>query len=292
MELRQLEYLVAVAEEASFTRAAARLHVAQPGVSAQIRRLEREFGEELLDRTGRVVRPTAAGATVLPHARAALNAVNDARLALDELTGLVRGRVAMGVLTACGALDLAGLLASFHHDHPGVEISLSEDNSDRLLSALRRGRLDLAVLGSAGTPHPDVRTETLIDEPLVAAVALDDPLAGQDRITLAELCERDLISMPVGTGLRACLDQACAEQDSRPRIAFEASDPNVLIRLAARGLGVAVLAESMARRDELHAMAVVPGLRSRVELAWRADGPASPAARALIAHARVALTSR
>jgi DNA-binding transcriptional LysR family regulator len=288
MELRQLEYLVAVVEEASFTRAAARLHVAQPGVSAQIRRLEREFGEELLDRTGRVVRPTAAGATVLPHARAALDAVKDARLAVDELTGLIRGRVAMGVLTA---LDLAGLLATFHHDHPGVEISLSEDNSDRLLTALRRGRLDLAVIGSAGPPHPDVVTETLIDEPLVAAVALDDPLAGQDGSTLAELCERDLICMPVGTGIRTCLDQACAENDIRPRIAFEASDPNVLIRLAARGLGVAVLAESMARRDDLHAVPVTPGLRSRVELAWRADGPASPAARALIAHARVVLTS-
>jgi DNA-binding transcriptional LysR family regulator len=98
--------------------------------------------------------------------------------------------------------------------------------------------------------------------------------------------------MPVGTGIRACLDQACAEHDSRPRIAFEASDPNVLIRLAARGLGVAVLAESMARREELHAVTVTPGLRSRVELAWRADGPTSPAARALIAHARVVLTSR
>jgi DNA-binding transcriptional LysR family regulator len=292
MELRQLEYLVAVADEASFTRAAARLHVAQPGVSAQIRRLEREFGEELLDRTGRVIRPTAAGATVLPHARAALKAVDDARVAVDELTGLVRGRVAMGVLTACGALDLAGLLATFHSDHPGVAISLSEDNSDRLLTALRRGRLDVAVIGSAGPPQPDVCTETLIDEPLVAAVGPDDPLVGQDRIALADLCERDLISMPVGTGLRACLDQACAEAGLSPRIALQAGDPNVLARLAGRGLGVAILAESMAGPAGLHAVTVVPGLRSRVELAWRADGPTSPAARALIAHARVLLTSR
>src|SRR5215469_12417561 len=130
MELRQLEYLVTVADEASFTRAAARLHVAQPGVSAQIRRLEREVGQELLDRTGRAVRPTEAGAAVLEHARAALAAIAQARLAVDELTGLVRGRVAMGVLTGCGGLDLAGLLATFHRRHPGVEISLTEDNSD------------------------------------------------------------------------------------------------------------------------------------------------------------------
>jgi DNA-binding transcriptional LysR family regulator len=191
----------------------------------------------------------------------------------------------MGVLTACGALDLAGLLAAFHHDHPGAQISLSEDNSDRLLTALRRGRLDVAVIGSAGPPHPDMCTETLIDEPLVAAVGSDDPLVGQDRIALADLCERDLISMPDGTGLRARLDQACAQAGLSPRIALQAGDPNVLARLAGRGLDVAILAESMAGPAGLHAVTVVPGLRSRVELVWRA-------ARALIAHARVVLTSR
>lgn len=101
MELHELEYLVAVAEEASFTRAAGRVHVAQPGVSAQIRRLEREFGEELFDRSGRTVRLTEVGSAVLPYARAALRAVDAARLAADELTGLVSGRVMVGMVTAC-----------------------------------------------------------------------------------------------------------------------------------------------------------------------------------------------
>ena len=96
MELRQLEYLVAVAEEASFTRAAERVHVAQPGVSAQIRRLERELGHELFDRSGRTVRLTAVGEAVLPHARAALEAVAGARTAVDELSGLLGGRLAIG----------------------------------------------------------------------------------------------------------------------------------------------------------------------------------------------------
>jgi DNA-binding transcriptional LysR family regulator len=91
MELRQLAYFVTVAEEANFTRAAAKLHVAQPGVSAQIRRLERELGQQLLDRSARAVRLTEVGAAVLPYARAALQAVDGARLAVDELTGLLRG---------------------------------------------------------------------------------------------------------------------------------------------------------------------------------------------------------
>src|SRR3954469_17927387 len=110
MELRQLEYFVTVVEEAGFTRAAARLHVAQPGVSAQIRRLERELGQDLLDRSGRTVRLTEVGAAVLPYARAALDAVAGARLAVDEMTGLLRGQVAVGMLTACGSVDLFEML--------------------------------------------------------------------------------------------------------------------------------------------------------------------------------------
>lgn len=119
MELRQLEYFVAVVDEANFTRAAERLHVAQPGVSAQIKRLERELGQELLDRSGRTVRPTEAGRAVLPHARAALASVHSARDVVDALNGLVRGSVSVGMVTACASADLTDLLARLHTRHPG-----------------------------------------------------------------------------------------------------------------------------------------------------------------------------
>ena len=101
MELHQLEYFVAVAEEASFTRAASRVHVAQPGVRAQVRRLEPELGQRPLDRSGRSVRLTEVGSAVLPFARAALDAVANARLAADELAGLVRGQVTVGMVSGC-----------------------------------------------------------------------------------------------------------------------------------------------------------------------------------------------
>jgi DNA-binding transcriptional LysR family regulator len=292
MELRQLEYLVAVAEEASFTKAARRVHVAQPGVSAQIRRLERELGHELLDRSGRTVRVTEVGRSVLPHARAALAAVAAARTAVDELAGLVRGHVAVGMVTACASLDLTDLLASFNRQHPGVEISLSEGNSDQLVQGLRDSTLDLAWVGLAGPPPAGIETQVLVDEGHVAAVAAGDPLASRSSIRLGDLCERALISMPVGTGLRTSLDDACAAAGFEPRVTLEASAPNIIAELACRGLGVAILPESVAAayRDQLHGVAIThPRLRSRLELAWRAEGGSSPAARALIAHAREAL---
>src|SRR4051794_18641989 len=107
MELRQLAYFVAVVEEANFTRAAEKMHVAQPGVSAQVRLLERELGQVLLDRSGRTVRVTEVGAAVLPFARAALDAVSGVRLVVDEMAGLVRGRVALGMITS-HAFDIPG----------------------------------------------------------------------------------------------------------------------------------------------------------------------------------------
>jgi DNA-binding transcriptional LysR family regulator len=293
MELRQLRYFVTVHEEASFTRAAARLHVAQPGVSAQVRQLERELGQELFDRAGRTVRLTEVGEAVLPYARAVLAAVAGVRETVEEMSGLVRGRVVVGTVTSLGpAVDLPGLLAAFHRDHPAVEIGLTEDGSDALLDGLRGGRLDLAIVGLAGPGAVGIAHQVVTDEPLVVAVGRGDPLAGAEVVPLAELAGRPLMSLPPGTGLRAVLEAGCARAGFRPRIAFEAGDPNVLAQLVARGLGAAVVPASLAAAypDELQAVRVTePELHGRLALAWRAEGPAGPATRALIRHARAAL---
>jgi DNA-binding transcriptional LysR family regulator len=289
MELRQFEYFVAVAEEAGFTRAAARLHVAQPGVSAQIRQLERELGQPLFDRSGRTVRLTEAGEAVLPYARAALAAVEGARRAVDELTGLLRGHVTIGTIDWIRSLDLPGMLAEFHCDHPNVEITVVQHDAVTLADALRDGRVDLAFLSLGSEPPDGVTTRIVLEQHLFAAVARDHALARRSSLRLQALADEDLISLPKGTGLRAVLDEACAAAGLSPRIAFEAGEPPVLAQLAAHGLGVAVLPESAARAlpDGLHAMPIVrPRLTGRIALGWRTEGPRSPAARALIARAR------
>lgn len=291
MELHQLAYLVAVTDEASFTRAAGRLLVSQPGVSAQIRRLERELGEELLDRSGRLVRPTAAGAAVLPYARAALAAVELARAAVSELTGLLRGRAALGTVTSPGT-DLAGLLAGFHERHPMVELALSTGSTDELAAGVLAGDLDAAIL-SVGAAQPDrLDIQVIADQPIVAAVARGHELAGREVIALAGLAGQPLISLPRGSGLRARLDEACAAAGIVPHVAFEASSPEVVASLAAHGLGVAFLPGPFAeyRSDQLAVLRIgPPGLRGRLVLAWRSAGPASPAGRALVSHLQAAL---
>ncbi|MFF5703882.1 LysR family transcriptional regulator [Streptomyces sp. NPDC012794] len=300
MELAQLRYFVAVADEGGFTRAAERLHVSQPGVSAQVKQLERELGQRLLDRSGRRVAPTEAGVAVLAYARAALAAVEGIRRTADEFSGLLRGRVALGLIpgaasAAVDAFDVVGLLGDFHEAHPQVEISLTEDTSERMLGALRRGELDLAVVGLAGEPPPGITARVVLDEPLVAVVRAGDPLvrsAVDGRVALAELRGRALIALPPGTGLRGVLERACAEAGFIARVDFEAAAPAVLARLAARGLGVAVVprgAESAAGPGVRALRLSDPELSGRVALAWRTDGPSGPAARRLLARLRTAL---
>jgi DNA-binding transcriptional LysR family regulator len=288
MELHQLEYFVAVAEEASFTRAAARVHVAQPGVSAQVRRLESELGQQLLDRSGRSVRLTEAGSAVLPFARAALDAVTNARLAVDELAGLVRGQVTVGMVSGCALPVLAELLSGFRKQYPGVAISLTEDTSDRLAGMLGDGRLDLALIGAAGTTEtPGLSTAVLVDEELVAAVAPGHPLAAQEAVTVPALRDEPLVSLPRGTGVRAALDAACAAAGFEPRIVFEASALAMVVTMAAQGLGLAVVPESAAAMPNAPVIVPVrPATRSRLELAWPERPSANPAARVLIEQAR------
>jgi DNA-binding transcriptional LysR family regulator len=288
MELRQLEYFVAVAEEANFTRAAARLHVAQPGVSAQIRQLERELGHTLLDRSARTVRLTEAGAAVLSYARAALRAVAGARVAVDELAGLLRGHISVGTVAVGGPINLADRLADFHQDHPGVEITLTENTSDRLVTSLAAGQLDLALIGLGDADPPGLALEIIADQPLVAIVGQDHGLADQSAVKLNDLADLPLMTLPVGSGIRTALDTGLVAVGRRPRIAFEASDPAVLTRLAERGLGIAILpaAENPGSRlGRLREIAIThPQLRTRLAVAWRAAAPAGPATTALMRH--------
>lgn len=292
MELRQLEYLVAVAEEQNFTRAAERVHISQSGVSAQIRQLERELGAELFDRSARTVTLTVAGKAALEHARAALAAADAVGQAVGEVTDLIRGRLTVGMVTGCTVTPLFDALAAFHRAHPGVELSLLEDSSDRLVDGVRTGALDLALIGASTATPEGLGALTIISERLVAAVPAGHPLAGQQRVTLRDLTAYPIVCMPPGTGLRTVFDQACAAQGLRAAIALQASAADAIAELAARGLGVAVLSDSMAAqyRDRLTACTIddvdTPAL---LALIWK--NTSSPGIRELVAHSRRAFAT-
>jgi DNA-binding transcriptional LysR family regulator len=287
MELHHLRYLVAVAEEGSFTRAAAREHVAQPAVSTAVRQLERELGVELLERGRRGVRPTEAGRAVLAHAQTALAAVAQARQVADDLAGLLRGRVVVGMVVGCTSDVLAQLLADFSRRHPAIDVALIEGTSAALLDDLRDGALDLAWVGRATPPPEGIETAVLYEEEQVAVVAADRAGGERGALPVTDLAGRRLIALPRGTGGRAALDEACARAGVTADVAFEATGPHMVLRLAAQGLGTGLVSASVgAAFGGVRALSLKPPVRSRIELAWRAGGPSSPAGQVLLAVAR------
>lgn len=287
MELRRLEYFVTVADEESFTRGAAKLHVAQPGVSSQIRKLERSLGQALLDRSGGTVRLTGFGAAVLPLARAALAASAEIEVVAAEYTGAMRGHVAVGSVTS-HPVDIAALLGAFRRDHPDVTISLVEGRSSDLVAGLQAGRIDAAIVAITGDEPEDIATRLVTDEPLVA-VGWGKIRPASRSMPVRALREAVLITLPPGSGIRTILDHACAAAGFVPHVAFEASNLVQLVQLAANGLGTAIVPASLGaiRQLGLAAIPVVdPELRGRLAWAWLTGGSISPAGRALVARIR------
>jgi DNA-binding transcriptional LysR family regulator len=289
MELRQLEYFVAVAEEANFTRAAARVHISQSGVSAQVSRLERELGASLIDRSGRTATLTAAGAAVLDLARQALASADAVRQTVEEINGLLRGRLSLGMVTGCTITPLFDAVCGFATAHPGVELGLVEDSSDQLVERIRAGELDAALIGTAATELPELATQTILSEPIVAAVAASGhPLSARSTARLREITAHPVVCMPAGTGIRAVLEQACAAQALRSNVTLEASAPRAVLDLASRRLGVAVLSASMlAGRHDLATIQIRDvKTTANLVLVWR-PGP-GPAVRELLDYLHTA----
>jgi len=282
MELRQLVYFTAVAEEGQFTRAASRLLVAQPAVSAQIRRLERELGESLFHRDPRSVSLTEAGEALLPHARAALVAAERGRDAIASLRGMLRGRLRIGV---AGPVDqpLGQALGELHRSYPDIEVLLTTQNNEPLLEALASGNIDVGIVGiGIRTVPAQLTTRVITSEELALAVSRNHPLAQRKSVTLSRLREEPFVTLVHGSGHREAFDKAFDDAGYRPRIAAEAGELSSLIELVAEGLGAAILPPAAADGANVAVLEIIrPRLLRRRAIAWN-EAAASPAARRFV----------
>lgn len=257
MELRQLVYFDAVARHRSFTRAAEQLHVAQPAISAQIRRLENELGTELLQRTTRRVSLTHGGDLFWSRVRGILGELDAARADLEALTSVLRGQVRIGATPVLGPLDLAATMAAFRNEYPGVALALRSGLIADLLVELDAGEIDI-VIGPADPQLPRKYVSSrLVEEGLVLITPPGHRLAGQHSCRLGAAHDEWFVCLPSDSGLRRILTAAAQAEGFTPRIEFEAYSPASVRDLVAAGLGVALLARSAARSPGPR-VAVVP----------------------------------
>ena len=287
MELRQLRCVEAVARHRHFTNAAAELHVAQSALSHQIRRLELELGTSLFERTSRRVTPTEAGEALAARARRILAEVDSARAEVDELRGVLRGRIWIGPLLPAGDVDVAGLLARFSQAHPGVEIGLREGIAADLLSLVAADELDAAFCLLAGDVPAGLAAEPLGHDEAVAAFAPDRaPRAGQ--IAVSDLAQQRIIAPRRGSAITAALERLFAEAGEPLHLTLESGDPFLLRSLAARGFATAILPRSVTELEgpAVEVRSLRPEARLPVALVWRRGRNAPPAARAFIDFVR------
>jgi DNA-binding transcriptional LysR family regulator len=278
MELYQLEYFLEAARQRNFTRAAARLHLAQAALSEQIRKLESELGTPLFHRGRRESVLTAAGETLRQHAEALLERAAAARQAVQDLVGLRGGRLTIGAIPSVSACLLPAAITAFRRRHPLVELALFEGTSEAVAQWVESGRVEFGIV-QLPTVGGSFDEHLLLTEPFVLLVATGHPAAKQRSISLAKLAQEPFVFYK-GRARDTAL-AACRSAGFEPRIACESSELETIRSLVAAGLGIAILPRLATRQPT--ADCVVVRLRGdpverHVAVLHRSGQAASPSA--------------
>ncbi len=287
VELRQLATFVAVAEEASFTRAAHRLHVVQSAVSSGVRSLERQLGAALFTRTTHRVELTDAGRALLPEARATLAAAAAAREAVDQVRGGLRGTVRLGILQApvMRPVHVPRVLATFRAQHPGVAVEVRHAGGSTMAAEqLREGRLDLAFIALVPRAAPGLTLTPLWREPFRLALPADHRLSGASSVELADLTQEAFAELPAGWGTRLATDRAFAAAGVRRTITYEVNDTATVVEFVRHGLAVTLMPASVVEDlpDVTAVPVAAPDLAFEIAIAVAADRRRSAATEALL----------
>jgi LysR family hydrogen peroxide-inducible transcriptional activator len=238
MELYQLEYFLEAARQRNFTRAAARLHLAQAALSEQMRKLEDDLGTPLFTRGRRETVLTAAGETLREHAEALLDRAAVARRAVRDLVELRGGRLSIGAIPSVSACLLPAAITAFRKRHPLVDLGLFEGTSEAVAHWVESGRVEFGIV-QLPTTSGSFDEQLLLTEPFVALVAKGHPAARGRNISLAKLADESFVlykGRARDTALAACRAAGC-----EPRIACESSELETIRSLVAAGLGIAIL---------------------------------------------------
>ena len=288
VELRHLEYFLAVADSRSFTGAAKRLQVVQSGVSATIKALERELGAKLFVRGHAGVTLSPAGEALRPRARETLDAACAAKDAVNATRGAVRGTVTVGTMLTVNVIDIPTVLVQLHARHPEVVVHLRAASAGTAERArqLRDGDLDIAFLVCTAPPPPDLHARLIASIPLMLVVPAGHPLARWGSVPLADLAGMSFVDSPPGYGNRTVVDNAFAAAGVERTVAVEVADFGTAATYIRNGLGIGILGQFSA--DGISGSGLVSvriadyDLRWRLFVAWSATRSPSAATRALL----------
>lgn len=281
MELRQLEYFIAVASDMSFSRAAQRVHVVQSALSTSVSKLEKELGVELFDRSRQQIKITPAGELFRDHARSVIHAVRLAKDAMHGYRGELTGTVDFGSLVSFGHLDVPKALGEFHRAYPFVRITLRQAlfGSSTYLAAIADGSLDLALVSAPDRLPPRLDMRLLSQEEMLFVCTTDHRLTTLSSVRMSDLAQEELIQFPRGYGLRQLMDNAFAVAGIEPNTPYEmTAEFQVVAELVRNGLGTTFMPKSETDRfPDLRAIRLRPAVMWPIYLASLAPELVGPA---------------
>ncbi|MCW5619588.1 MAG: LysR family transcriptional regulator [Burkholderiales bacterium] len=291
MELRQLEYFIAIAETGAFSRAALRLSVGQPILSRQIRALEQELGTELYYRTGRGIVLTEAGKILEQHARGVLETTAGAKRAIGALGSAPTGKVTIGMPPSVGAVLTAPIVHQFRAQFPRVSLGVMEGFSGHVLEWLTTGRIDVAVLYNAPRVSTLIADALVTDELFLLGPAADPAGVGGEQVVGARLAEIPLILPSRPHGLRVLVDDFLARAGLSPNVQVEIDAMASTLSLVENGIGYTVLSYScvhpLIEAARIRKWSIVePTMTRTLVVATSTQRPVTKAARALVGFVR------
>lgn len=275
MDIRQLKYFIAVAEELNFTRAAERVGIAQPPLSQQIIGLEYELRAELFHRSKRKVELTEAGHILLPHAQRILNATHEAAEAVQAAMAGKRGSIRMGAIYSSMFVFLPALLRRFHTDYPSVTVQVEEMTITQQFAALNEGLIDVGLMRGT-TDIIDYSSRALVEEEFIVALPTGHPLAKHSTIRLAQLADYPFLDMSRRSNQNyfELVHGILATARVQPNVVQQASDMHTLLCLVGSGLGLALVPSSMRSSPIKHVTyrsISDPTPRTNMRLVWRTE---------------------
>lgn len=247
MEFRQLQYVIQIAKEKNFSRAAEKLHIAQPSLSQQLLKLEKEIGVLLFRRTTNSVEMTHAGSVFVDKAQNILDSIEQLKQELDDIVHMRKGKLVVGSLPITGSHVLPLVLPVFGRRYPEIEVALVEDSSFRLEQLTASGQTDLSLL-SLPLHEPSLAWEPLIEEEICLAVPPEHPLAlMNEAVNIQDLAQEPFVLLKKGQGFRQIAIELCEKAGFQPRIVFESGNIETVQSLVAAGMGIAFVPKMVAR---------------------------------------------
>jgi DNA-binding transcriptional LysR family regulator len=282
MDLRQLRVFVEIVRQGSFTQAAEQLHIVQPAVSITLRKLEEELDLTLLNRQEKRVTLTAEGEALLRHAERVLDNLAAAETEMAELRGLTHGEVRIGIPPMMSSYYFPLVIREFRDRYPNLKLAVNGEGAGRIQRLIAKGELDMGVVAGQKLME-GLESQHFLREEIVACVPLDHPLAGRERITLAEFLQQPLIFFKEGYYMRELMDELVAEEHLQPQVVFETNLFSLVRSLIKEKLGISTFLRMVVSGDsELAAVSFDPPLHLDLFIAWKADRHLSRANRAFI----------